>query len=136
MFAATKTAEQRMIESVGREPRRQVLAYYMRADRRNEWVTLAEAEHAPERVVTWLKTASPNAATNASNIFAQAMDRFLSSKTPRGAFNSMRPGMTQVPFHTWFIGKLAAQELGESFSEANPPLPRKYSCHPSKSAFV
>ena len=41
------------------------LAYYMRADRRNEWVGLAEAEHAPERVVTWLKTACPNAATNA-----------------------------------------------------------------------
>ena len=73
------------------------LTYIARFDNRHERIAQAEAEHAPERVVQWLKTASPSVASSSLSIFAQAMDRFLGSNAPRSAFASMRRDMMQVP---------------------------------------
>ena len=64
----------------------------------------------------WLKTASPNVASSALGIFAQAMDRFLGSNAPRSAFASMRRDMMQVPMLTRVllsVGVVTAAEVGE-----------------------
>jgi hypothetical protein len=100
MFTALKSAEQRMLESTDVNHAAKFLMYTMRCENRQEAVRTAEAERAPERVVQWLKTASPNVALSSISLFAVALDRFLGSNSPRGAFDSMKGDMLQVPLRT------------------------------------
>ena len=55
MFAALKTAEQKMAESSDVNHVAKFLTYIARFANRHERIAQAEAEHAPERVVQWLK---------------------------------------------------------------------------------
>src|SRR5690349_19654065 len=75
----------------------------------SEGAARAEAAGAPSRVVEQLKTASP-AATSGSlaTPVGVSLDRLISANAPRGAFETMRADMTEVPLRTKLILSTAA----------------------------
>jgi hypothetical protein len=138
MFNAMRSAALQMESSTELKAVREYLYLHMRSKYPDERREAAEAMGASALCKQWLredfterlvKTASPNASiTSLSNIsnFAQILARFLGANSPRGAFDSMKPDMQQVPLRSrmscdaFFLSKLGAQEIGESGGDINP----------------
>ena len=81
MFAALKTAEQKMAESSDVDHVAKFLTYIVRFDDWHERVAQAAAEHAPERVVQWLKTASPERGVRARSASSRKRSIAFSAAT-------------------------------------------------------
>lgn len=124
MFPALKNAEQKLMASNDVAHIAKYLTILLRGDGQYEQGAIAKAERAPERVVEWIKTASPALQQNTSNQFALALDRFLMSNTPRGAFDTMRPAMTEVPIHTRVMLNSSALPAGEVAEGGAKPVRR------------
>jgi hypothetical protein len=115
--AAIRSAKLKADASTDYQDVKQYFIYRMLNLKTNEGAAMAEARGAPRRVVEWLKTASPaTMSTSTSSPFALALDRFLGANQPRGAFDSMKADMLQVPLLTRVVlqsGVIVADEVAE-----------------------
>jgi HK97 family phage major capsid protein len=116
MFAALKNAQLKQEASSDFQHVKQFLLYRM-LGKPYEAAAIAEARKAPQRVIEWLKTASPSLTTvSLASPFSLALDRMLASNEPRGAFDSLAPFMQRVPLRTRIVfnsGIITASEVLE-----------------------
>jgi Phage capsid family len=105
---------------------KQILYYRMfDLDGPFEAAVKAEASGASSRVVEQLKTASPAATSGSLNApVGVSLDRLISANAPRGAFETMRPDMTEVPLRTRLILSTAAI-IGSEIPEGTAKLMRR-----------
>jgi Phage capsid family len=94
---------------------------------RTEAVELAEAAGANQSVITELKTASPATTSGSlSSPYAIALERMISNNSPRGVFEAMKAGMTQVPLRSRLLLSAATITAAET-TEGAAKLVRRLS---------
>jgi HK97 family phage major capsid protein len=104
------------------------LYYTMQADNPAEALRIAEAKGANARVIDLLqKTSSPAFDTsNLTSPYSLALSRMIASNTPKGAFESMKGDMVEVPLRSRFVISTAAL-TGSEVGEGSPKPVRRLS---------